>query len=183
MTELSTLRAGGTLRAPMSYAEYQALGETKYAEFYDGMVTVNPPTRRHVVINRRLTLLLSAALPAEYEVLPEAGWLAGPDSVFIPDLMLVRLDAPGEDVIRTAPLLVVEITSRSTRSEDLGHKMVAYAEGGAKWYWIIDPEQETFTVHRLQAGRYAQAARYSGNQVAALDEPIRVSIDLSTLFG
>ena len=71
MTVLTTLRAGGALRVPMTYAEYQALGETKYAEFYDGMATVNPPTRRHVVLNRRLTLLLSQAVPAECEVLPD----------------------------------------------------------------------------------------------------------------
>jgi Uma2 family endonuclease len=166
----------------MTYAEYEALGETKYAEFYDGMVTVNPPTRRHVVINRRLTLLLGQALPPEYEVLPEAGWLAAPEVVFIPDLMVVRLDAPGEDVIRSAPLLVVEITSRSTRSEDLGYKMAAYAEGGADWYWIVDPEKSTLTTYQRGAHRCTQHSCVHRWEMADIQQPLVVAIDVTELF-
>lgn len=46
--------------------------------------------------------------------------------------------SPGSDLLRVAPVLVVEVTSPSTRGEDLGRKLRAWADGGAPWYWVVD---------------------------------------------
>lgn len=66
--------AGGSLRVPMTYAAYRALGETKHHEYYDGMCVINPPSRRHAVVARRLTRVLEDACPTGYDVIPEWGW-------------------------------------------------------------------------------------------------------------
>lgn len=63
----------------MSWDDWVALGETKHAEYYDGLVVVNPPTRRHQVLQRRLATALAAYAPAGTEVVPEGGW--APDGV------------------------------------------------------------------------------------------------------
>src|SRR5512144_524107 len=71
------LRGGSSLRVPMSPEEFRALGETKHAEYYDGMCIVNPPSRRHVVAVRRLARRLEDACPVGLAVYPDWGWRIG----------------------------------------------------------------------------------------------------------
>ncbi len=77
-------RAGGSLRTLMSYDAYLALGETKHHEYYDGLLYVNPPSRRHVLIARRLTRLFEDGCPEGYEVYPEWGWHAASNAISNP---------------------------------------------------------------------------------------------------
>lgn len=179
------LQAGGSLRIPMSYADYLALGETRHHEHYDGLTIVNPPNRRHVLVAYRLGRLLGDACPAGYQVLPEWGWQPVSEAVFEPDVMVAAADAPGDDLLRAAPLLVIEISSPSTRSEDLGRKMHAYADGGAPWYWIVDPDAQSVTVHGLDpdTGRFGQHMRRSAPDLLLLRDPFPMSINLAALFA
>jgi len=166
----------------MSYDAYLALGETKHHEYYDGLLFVNPPSRRHVLIARRLTRLLEDACPENYEVYPEWGWRAAPQRDFEPDVMIASKDAPGEDLLRAAPLLVIEVTSRSTAGEDWGRKRDAYAAGGAAWFWIIDSESAEVTIMRNENGHFVITQRLSDGQ-HRLVEPFELTLDLVRLFG
>lgn len=177
------LQAGGSLLTPMSYAEYEALGETKHHEYYDGLSIVNPPSRRHVVMAFELGVLLRDRIPAGYQVLPEWGWQPADQVVFVPDIMVAAVDAPGPDLLRAAPLLVVEITSPSSRGFDLGRKMSAYADGGAEWYWVVDLQADTLTVHRNTGGAFTVVAVGTPARPLDLVEPIAISLDLAALFA
>src|SRR5664280_1677570 len=86
--------AGGSLRVPMTYAAYRALGETKHHEYYDGMCVINPPSRRRAVVARRLTRVLEDACPTGYDVIPEWGWRVQTQQEFGPDVMVVADSAP-----------------------------------------------------------------------------------------
>jgi Uma2 family endonuclease len=177
-----TVQGGASLTLPMSFEEYEALGETKHTAYYDQLAHVNPPTRRHVQIARRLTRILEDAAPAEYEVLPEAGWAVGPQQILVPDIMVARRNAPGPDLLREPPLLVIEVLSRSTRSEDVGRKRELYAKGGANWYWLVDPDAED--IHMLGSSRgtlVEHEVAYTG--VAQLHEPFLVALDLGRIFA
>lgn len=90
-------------REAMPYGEYLAMGETMHYEYYDGELHMNPPSRRHVVIARRLTRLLEDAAPATCEVLPEFGWRMKAGYDFEPDVMVSERGAPGPDLLRVAP--------------------------------------------------------------------------------
>ncbi len=48
-----------------------------------------------------------------------------------------------------APALVIELTSESTREEDLGNKRVIYADMGVREYFIFDPLKE-YLIPRLR---------------------------------
>jgi hypothetical protein len=37
--------AGSSLRLPMAFEDFLALGETKHYEYYDGLCIVDPPNR------------------------------------------------------------------------------------------------------------------------------------------
>jgi Uma2 family endonuclease len=160
--------AGGSLRVPMTYAAYRALGETKHHEYYDGMCVINPPSRRHAVVARRLTRVLEE-------------WRVQTQQEFGPDVMVVAYSAPGADLLRAAPLLVVGVTSPSTRSEDWGRKLTAYAEGGAQWYWIVDPDAGEVAVFRNVAGEFAPQVRFADGR-HRLAEPFPITLDLAILF-
>lgn len=178
---VAQLTAGGTLRVPMSWDEWKALGETKHHEFYDGLVTVNPPTIRHSIIASRLGAALVASCPSDHVVLTEAGWSPTDHTVFVPDLMVARTDRLRVDLLRSAPVLVVEITSPSTRGEDLGRKLRAYADGGCPWYWVVDPETDTLTVRQLMDRSYAVTDVGTAPDTVRLTRPLSVSLDLGTL--
>ncbi len=61
-----------------------------------------------------------------------------------------------------APDIAIELTSRSTRLEDLGNKRALYAELGVAEYFIYDPHQEYLKPplqgFRLEEGNYAPIA-------------------------
>ncbi|WP_460964734.1 Uma2 family endonuclease [Pedococcus soli] len=165
----------------MSYAEFLAT-ETTHTEFFDGEATVNPPSRQHQRIIRRLARLLEDAAPEGYEVLSEAGWMMRPGFVFEPDIMVADKDAPGADLLRVAPLLVVEVASPSTKHVDLGRKTQLYAEGGLPWYWIVQPDNESITVLHNEDGRFVTVREYSRG-VVTLDEPFVVTLDVEAVFS
>ena len=174
---------GSSLCLPMSYDDYAALGETHHDEYYDGARWVNPPNRRHAQVAARLTRLLQDAAPPGHEVLSEWGWQIAPRAVCEPDVMVFPTDAPGDDLLRASPLLVVEVTSRSMRSEDWGRKRELYAQGGAGWYWIVDPDAHEVTMMRNESGEFIIAQELTGDVVHDLDRPIGLALDLGALFG
>jgi Uma2 family endonuclease len=85
-----------------------------------------------------------------------------PGAVVCPDVFLVRGVPKGAR--RTyklweegrAPSLVIEVTSRSTRSEDLGDKKEKYARLGVEEYFLFDPLDE-YLSPRLQGFRLTQS--------------------------
>jgi len=80
------------------------------------------------------------------------------------------------------PLLVVEVTSPSTRSEDLGRKLRAYADGGAAWYWVADQETDVLTVYRNTGGRFVVDASGETDARLQLRVPFTVDLDLRAVF-
>lgn len=166
----------------MPYGDYLALGETLHHEYYDGQLVVNPPSRQHVRVVRRLTRLLEDACPRDYEVLPEAGWRVGAEEDYEPDLMVARIDAPSPEMLTVPPLLVVEVTSRSSRQIDLHRKMSAYARGGCPWYWVVDMDEQVVRLHELRDREYAEVARVSGRE-GTVEHPFPVALEPAALFA
>lgn len=173
---------GASLRTPMGYEAFLALGETKHHEFYDGLCVVNPPTRRHSRAQASLVGLLQTACPPTHEVLTGWGWHVGPELDVEPDIMITDRAASDDDVLRNPPpLLVVEISSPSTRDVDLGRKRHAYAGGGADWYWIVDLEPTELIVLENLDGEFVEVQRLMAGGTTA--GPSAVLFDPGALAG
>jgi len=71
--------------------------------------------------------------------LPEQRVQVGATSYRIPDLSLISLDAPEELILRTPPLLCVEILSREDRMNDILDRVADYRRMGVLAVWIINP--------------------------------------------
>ena len=164
---------GASLRTPMDYEEYLALGETKHHEYYDGLCVVNPPSRTHSRAQSHLVDLLRPHCPDTHEVLTGWGWHIGPELDFEPDIMVTDRSSPDDDVLREPPpLLVVEISSPSTRDIDFGKKRRAYAAGGASWYWILDLLRREVVVLQNVDGTFVEVQRIGVSTIIAGPFPV-----------
>jgi len=172
-------------RIPMSWEDYLAHDgpEWERVEWADGFAIMSPqPKRRHGVLQVRLVVLLNAHL-REVELMVESGLrtarsLRGPDVMAAPRGLTTGW-------VETAPILVAEILSPSTQSEDLLRKGPEYAEAGAGQYWVLDPKQRSLEVFTLVDGHWETLARFTDRhpvgEVTVADHGT-VPIDLADLL-
>lgn len=133
-------------RFRMSWEEYLALPEKPKAEWVDGEVVATPAVSPdHGFATMRLGLQLAQALP-ELLIMTEVGVKLPRNRLRAPDLMLID-GWPDGKWVTEPPVLVVEVLSRSTRSEDTIRKSAEYAEGGIGQYWLLDPELRALDVY------------------------------------
>ena len=134
-------------RRPMGLDEYLALPEGIHAEYVDGVAIVSPPAASgHNTTQRRVANALEAGLSGEVHVRTEAGWQAG-DRYRIPDVAVFTTKDPDIVYDQTTPILVVEVLSPSTASEDTVRKSTEYLAAGVSQYWIVDRVNRSLVVY------------------------------------
>lgn len=107
-----------------------------------------------------------------------------PDLVIFTEEQLIELSNLNRSTITLdmlPPLVVVEVVSpgKKARDRDYRYKRSEYAARGIKYYWIIDPEQESFSELRLIDGFYEEA-KYTENFM--INKPFDLQIDLKQLI-
>ncbi len=178
----TTYRPGD--RIPMSWDDYESLGEFR-GEYIDGELVVSPePTRRHQMISSRLWHVLSQQLPPGTEAVQAWGFMPWEREEFAPGVLVCTSD---EDKRLTAsiPHLLVEVLS-SDPARDLLRKAAKYAAAHVPHYWVIDPGGPEIIEHRLPPGAaaYVEVARHAGDQPVTLDIDVcRVTIVPGELAG
>jgi Uma2 family endonuclease len=165
---------------PFTYDDLRAIPEDGHRyELFDGTLLVSAaPNRAHQRCVHRLGLLLEPpAQAAGCEVLP------GPldvrlseNRVLEPDLVVLRAGPGAQQTIDEVPLLVVEVSSPSTRSIDRDLKRRAYEERGVPSYWLVDPDEPSVTVLELESGRYVERVRAIGDAACAVHSPFELTL-------
>jgi Uma2 family endonuclease len=135
---------------------------TKYrVEYTDGELEFLPmPTKRHQAISLFLLLALHAY------IIPLSGKIyyaplrlrIRPGKFREPDLILIKdaTDPRNQDRFWTGADLTVEVVSEDKPERDLVDKRHDYAEGGVPEYWIVNPQDETITVLKLDGAAYVE---------------------------
>jgi len=160
-----------------TYEDYCLLPEDgQRHELIEGELFVSPaPSIRHQTVSIRLGAALVEALDrpglARVFVAPTDLILA-PSTVVQPDLVIV---AKARESLLTAravegpPDVAVEILSPWSLDRDQYIKRNLYAKFQVREYWVVDPEQGSLTVHRLDEGSYGIRARC--DRASTLESP------------
>ena len=130
-------------------------------ELIDGdlIVTAAPATRhQRAVATMTAELYLWAkangglVLPAPTDVYFSHTNVVEPDVLFVTAEHLERVERP---FVRSAPDIVVEVSSPSTRRLELIRKRELYERFEVPEYWYVDLDADRVEIHRLTEGRYA----------------------------
>jgi Uma2 family endonuclease len=141
-------------------------------EVIDGELYVSPaPGERH----QNASMVLSSILHVHVRTHDLGRVYAAPFGVILdedngvqPDIVFVsreRLDIISERGLESAPDLVVEILSPSTRRRDIGIKLRRYAASRVPHYWTLDPRRRTLEARRLVDGEYELTGVYGPGDV------------------
>ncbi|MGW9069387.1 Uma2 family endonuclease [Streptomyces yangpuensis] len=159
-------------------------------EIIGGTVRVAPrTTNRHALVASRVQRMLYPALPEEWGIhqkqsvaVPSCRAMLTPDLLVLPSAVLA---ASGEEyyVLADRAVLVAEITSASTATQDRVEKSVAYARAGIPLYLLVDahaPGGPTVTLYGEPRGdvyRVLRAGRFG--DTFSLPAPFGVELDTS----
>lgn len=101
-----------------------------------------------------------------------------------PDLLLLRSarDPRRQDRFWTGADLVLEVVSRDKPHRDLIEKRGDYPEAQVPEYWIVNPNDETVTVLRLEGLEYVEAGVFHRGEMAASTVLAGFAIDVSAIF-
>jgi Uma2 family endonuclease len=157
-------------------------------ELLDGVLLVTPaPGWPHQEMALSLAVLLRTACPADLRVLI-APFAVRPNmhTELQPDLLVARYDDLTLKDLPVAPVLAVEVLSRSTRLVDLNLKRAAFARLGVASYWLLDPEPQAPSVTVLELGddgEYRQVACVVGDEELIVQRPFPVRLRPADLLA
>jgi hypothetical protein len=152
---------GDRLRLDDFLARWERMPSLKFAELIDGVVYMpSPLSYEHGRRDLQIQLLLGtyAMATGVCEAVSNATWLMS-DSAPQPDVALrLRPEFGGRSIVsgklvRGAPELVAEV-SHSSRSFDLGPKLVLYQSAGVAEYVTILLEEQRVQWRVLEGGSY-----------------------------
>ena len=171
--------------SPLTYQDLARFtGDGRRYELIDGTLVVTPaPGLPHQVVVAGLYRVLYAARPDGVAVLPApVDFVPHPTTVLQPDVVVFDATDADEPRLIRPPHLVVEVTSPSSRAQDLGAKLLAYAQAGVRCYWVVDPELPVeIAAFRLEGTEYGSATRARGDERFDAAEPFPVAFVPSAL--
>jgi Uma2 family endonuclease len=169
--------------------EYLVLTDhrNRLVEFTDGFLEVLPmPTDKHQAI---LGFLYQAFFgfidhrggkvrfsPLRLQIRP--GKFREPDLL----LLVSAADPRRQNRFWKGADVVLEVVSEEKPERDLVDKVGDYAEGGVPEYWIVNPQTETVTILRLDAGAYEQAGIHRRGESATSPLLAGFSVAVAAIF-
>ncbi|MCC6765226.1 MAG: Uma2 family endonuclease [Deltaproteobacteria bacterium] len=176
---------------PMSIDEWADLPEDEPGELVDGyLVEEEMPGLLHEIVLTWLVYSLRSWAA------PRGGLVFGSEGKFAvaarrgrkPDLTMYLPGHPAlprRGAVRVPPDVAIEIVTPTPRDvrRDRVEKVEDYAGFGVRYYWIVDPEQQTFEILELGAdGRYVRALGATGGILATVPGCADLTLDLDELW-
>ncbi len=154
-------------------------------ELVDGVPRVmSPPEIKHQRACKRADAAFEAAAPAGFFVWQAIGVILAPDQLPIPDLVIVDID---DDELSNVPAehvrLVLEVVSRSSRSDDRFRKPALYAQAGIPVYMRVELDDPPHVVAYGigDDGLYVETGWAEPGELLELTEPFPITLDPAVL--
>jgi Uma2 family endonuclease len=180
-------------RKPASHADLEALPPNVVGELISGELHVSPrPAVPHAVASSRMgARLISSFDLGEPDF---GGWLILfepelrlEEDVLVPDLAGWRRERmpvpPRAAAFHVAPDWACEVLSPSTVKLDREDKLPVYAREGVSHVWLVDPEERTVEVLRLEGSRYVLVGTYAGSDILCAEPFDALELDLDRLWA
>lgn len=181
----------GDAPVEMSIDEWAAMPEDEPGELVDGYLQEEemPGLLHEIVVAWLLRILGSWAGP-------RGGLVFGSEAKFAvaarrgrkPDLTLYlpgHPSLPRYGAVRVPPDVVIEVVTPTPRDvrRDRVEKLDDYAAFGVRYYWIVDPEQQTFEIFELGGdGRYVRALGATGGTLPSVPGCEGLALDVDELW-
>lgn len=153
----------GARQGEWTYRHYVAIPDEQRYEIIDGVLYIVPPA--HTTLHQQIVACMLYYFYAHITLKDVGNVILGPIDVELaphtivqPDL-LVLLGRLSSDFLSLShimgtPDLVVEVLEPNTAEHDRGRKYNAYARGGVREYWVVDPLINSVEIYALEAGIY-----------------------------
>lgn len=137
--------AASAALVPVTVGEYLGSVYRPDVDYVDGVLEArNVGEFDHADLQKSVLLLLTAQEQAGgLRVLPELRVQVGPMRFRVPDVCVLRREVARERIVRTAPVLCVEILSPRDTLKRMRARCGDYLAMGVPAVWILDPETRT----------------------------------------
>ncbi len=177
------------LQGRWSESAYLSLDTSQLVEYVRGRLEFLPvPTRLHQRIVQFLFKLLDdlASRTGVGEAFFAPLRVRTVDNVIRePDAVLIPVDDEDPTALVEYMLLAIEVTSPGIRNRerDCEEKRDEYARARVPEYWIVDPESERVTVHRLDGDEYRVHGVFQPGTTATSVLVPEFEVDVSRMFA
>jgi len=157
----------------ISVEEYLSTGYEPDCEYEDGVVVGrNVGEFEHSFLQAILATIFNTSIEkwASF-ALTEQRVQVGPCHFLIPDVCILRVGAPTEDILTHPPLIAIEIMSPEDTLRRAAKKAAEYVQFGIENIWVIDPNARV-----AYRGGSKGLERVSGDELAVAGTAIQVSI-------
>ncbi len=174
----------------VTYEEWLRMSVTKDAieEVVDGKISIMPLNKwdhTEIVDNLRDALVPQLERREFRVTTPDFGLILrkAPLTVRNPDLTVFRRSTivVHDGYVHSAPLLFVEVMSRSNRAKERMRLRQDYASPGVPEYWEVWPENRSIEVLNPENGLYQTCAVLTQGTLKPREFP-HVQVDISTIW-
>jgi Uma2 family endonuclease len=154
-------------------SEYLRTAYSPDCDYVDGSVQErNMGETDHGELQGQLLELLRApASKAYFRTTPEVRVQVAATRFRVPDVCLRRIDAPKEQIIRTPPLLCIEVLSPEDRMSRMREKVRDYLDMGVVEVWVVDPETRGILVYTGTT-----MAEHTTGELAVPGTPVKLAL-------
>jgi Uma2 family endonuclease len=113
----------------------------------------------------------------KHDVVPDiAGW----KEELLSDSQIEELSGTRITIV---PHWACEVISPSSVRMDKVLKSTKYAEAAVEYYWLVDPEQKTLEVRKLERQKWIVAGTFEGSEKVRAEPFEAIEIDLGNFWG
>jgi len=171
--------------------DYLALTDEypRYELLEGELIEMVSPTSHHQIISGNLFRILDRhcrstglgiILTAPLDVIFSRNVVMQPDLIFVSEARRAEII---RERITGAPDLVIEILSPTSSQRDLNQKRKLYARHGVAEYWIVDPDDETIEIQRLQGNILSTIGLFEKHQTLTSPTFPGLNMDVAQAFA
>lgn len=154
-------------------SEYLTTAYSPDCDYVDGEVQErNMGEQDHSDLQTQFAYLLRSADRSSFLRLnTELRVQVRPNRFRVPDVCVRLRSAPSEQIVRTAPLLCIEVLSPEDRVARMQQKIRDYLDMGVREVWVADPASRTVVVY---AG--ANSTEHTSGELTVPETPVKIGL-------